>query len=290
MSDKVNCFLIGAQKSGSTALARYMEQIDKVCVSSPKATNYFNHSFYKSFQIKSYSEYKNTFKNKKAKYFCDASDCYHADSESLAKIKKYNENAKVIFIIRELSSMIVSLHEHLVWAGYQKEHDLNRAWSNGERASGKYKEYLDYKGITSIGNQAQVAYDLFGDNLLILSSSELREQPLKVINRICKFLDVEELDKIEKVVVNERVRRKSKIISLINNIIPSTIKTRIKISLNSKGIEIDGIVRKINMSKKTEKEGKIEKKIVIDKNIQLHIDKQNKIISNVMSKYESSTS
>lgn len=286
MSDKVNCFLIGAQKSGSTALAKYIEQIDDVCVSSPKATNYFNSLFNKSFQVSTYDEYKKAFTKKNVKYYCDASDCYHADVNALIKIKQYNENAKVIFITRNISNMIESLHEHLLWAGYQDCHDLNEAWFNGYKASGKYKSYLDYKWISSIGTQAKIAFDLFGDNLIIVNSAELRNNPLHVVNKICDFLEVDQLDKVDKVVANESVRSKSKLISTINNVISPKIKTWVKLKLNSKGVELDGVIRKLNKSKKP----KAKIKTTFNDDIELHVQQQNKILSQVMSYYESNNS
>lgn len=283
MSDKVNCFLIGAQKSGSTALAKYLEQIEDVCVSSPKATNYFNSSFYKSFQITRYQEYRDSFKKKNVKYFCDASDCYHADLNALNKIKQYNEDAKVIFITREISSMIESLHEHLLWAGYQDNHDINEAWNNSYKASGKYRSYLDYKWISSIGTHAKFAYDIFGKNLLIIDSADLRKDPLKVINQICEFLELEKLKEVREVVANEGVNSKSVLLSKVNNLIPPALKTWLKLKFDSKGIKLDGVTRKLNKSKGN----KERNKVILNENIKHHIKQQDMLLSQVISYYES---
>ena len=49
---KVNLFLVGAQKSGSTALAEYLSQHNDIEVSTPKAPNYFSDLFVKSYSLR----------------------------------------------------------------------------------------------------------------------------------------------------------------------------------------------------------------------------------------------
>jgi len=259
---KVNLFLVGAQKSGSTALAEYLSQHNDIEVSTPKAPNYFSDLFVKSYSLNVYEEYKRCFK-KESKYLCDASDCYHADIDALEKIKTYNSDAKLIMAIRNPYKMLVSLHEHLLWAGYEDIDDLNEAWSlQGERRNGellpKYcpsSSFLDYKSLCSVGEHSRNAVNIFGrSNVLFIKTSNLKNNPIEVMKDITAFLEIDQPLEIKAVSSNEAVRAKFKFLTVLNRNIPPYIKVWVKNILLKIGFNIDGKFKSLNGIKITKGE------------------------------------
>jgi hypothetical protein len=251
---KVNLFLVGAQKSGSTALAEYLSQHNEIEVSMPKAPNYFSELFVKAYSIKKYKQYKQCFK-KDAKYLCDASDCYHADIEALKKIKAYNSNAKIIMVLRNPYSMLGSLHDHLIWAGYENIEDLNAAWAAqlhrkvGELVP-KYcpsTSFLDYHSLCSIGQHCKNILNIFYlDNVFFVKTTELKKNPTGVMKSITDFLELDEIRDVKKVSSNESVKERLKILTVLNRKFPSFLKVKIKNIFMGLGVNLDGKFRSLN--------------------------------------------
>lgn len=255
MADNVNLFLIGAQKSGSTALASFLDQHSDISVSRPKAPNYFNRKFKKDFQITSLKEYHNLFDFSKM-YQCDASDCYHADPTALRMIYEYNPSAKVIMILRDPLKMMISLHSHLMWAGYEDEENLNKAFAmESSRRLGselprrcKDPAFIFYRDLCGIGDQIELLIDIFGrEKLLFLVSQDLKNNPVECMNNIFDWLAVPPYSIDESSgFKNESVRPRFKIISEFNGMISPRFKTSIKMLLIRLGINADGLMRRVN--------------------------------------------
>lgn len=255
---KVNLFLIGNQKSGSTALAEYLDQHPRICLSKPKATNYFDRTFEKSYKVTTEEAYMKAFSNMKANYLCDASDSYHVDINTLKRIFAYNPDSKILVILRNPFSMLKSLHEHVLWAGYEDIEDINDAWSAYQEREAGFGvpagcpsiSYLNYSSNCSIGSQLKNLYSIFPDeNIYVCQSEDLRHDRLSVLNGIFDFLDLPGLDYIEEVNANEAVREKSRTLTLINRKIPVQVKMYLKNIFLKFGINLDGSFRKLNGAK-----------------------------------------
>jgi hypothetical protein len=256
--NKVNLFLVGNQKSGSTALAKYLDQHDDVCVSSPKATNYFSNLFVKSYRLNEYSKYKASFKIIESRYFCDASDCYHADKKAIEDIYRYNSDAKIVVVVRNPFSMLNSLHQHLVWAGYEDINNVNEAWHQYViREGGKNiprdcpsLSFLNYRSICSVGSQMEYILKIFPrENVMVCFTEDLKFSKERVLGEIFKFLDLKELKSIVNINTNEAVEERSRLLTKINRRIPSGVKVALKNFSAALGYELDGKFRVLNGKK-----------------------------------------
>lgn len=283
MSDKVNCFLIGAQKSGSTALAEYLTQHSDISISKPKAPNFFSDKFHKTFKVKSHREYRTLFDFSK-KIRCDASDCYHADLEALKKISNYNKDSKIIMILRDPEKMLLSLHQHLIWNGYENVDDINLCFNLiSDRRRGNSiptkcpdKNYLMYDDLCAIGNQILALNEIFPQkNVKYISSKKLRNNKMEVLNELCDWLEVDRFKNVHTVASNEAVELRSSILRDISNNISPVVKTRIKIILSKLGFSSDGLMRKINGKKST-----VKKNVNISTEIRDFCNKQRELVFN----------
>ena len=98
---KVNIFIIGAQKSGTSALHSYMLNHREIIGGKVKEINYFNH---KEKYAKGDNWYHNQFVKplfyKPKKYFIDSTPQYITDENVAEMIFQYNPNAHIIVLLR----------------------------------------------------------------------------------------------------------------------------------------------------------------------------------------------
>lgn len=256
--DKVNLFLIGAQKSGSTALAGYLSQHPSISTPIIKAPNFFNTRYYKSFQIKNIDEYLGLYDFSKT-YQLDPSDCYHSDVEALKKIKKYNCNARIVMIIREPASMLRSLHQHLLWTGHEDEPNLNIAFSLvGDRRNGSNipkgcidPTYLKYSEMCNVGEQVRMILELFDrKNVFFVSSRQLKENKFSCVDGIFQWLSLDNVELNDALIEkNVAVVPRYKLLTTVNNMVSPKLKTYLKLKLGHLGVNLEGIMRKVNGKK-----------------------------------------
>lgn len=255
LGSKVNLFLIGAQKSGSTSLVDLLRRCKQVSLPVHKAPNYFNTKFKKDFQIKSYKQYHGAFDHSKL-YRCDASDCYHADRNALLKIKEYNPDAKIVMILRDPKKMLLSLYSHLRWKGVENANDASHAMMlEDARRRGKNLpamcsdvNYLMYTQLCNIGDQVEfLSREFVSENLYFISLDDLNMQQERTLENLLERLGISEVD-LDCALPNSnsKVVARSKILSFIFLLVPSWVKTRVKLFFGRFGINLDGITRKLN--------------------------------------------
>jgi hypothetical protein len=188
----VSCFVIGAQKSGTTSLATMLDAHPQVCVSSPKEPLFFSKNYDRGVQW-----YENCFQNADRAVLVDASPDYSRgptdmfpvgpsyDSENFqhipGRIHEYNPEAKFIYIMRDPISRTYSSYWHNIRAGYETD-----SFEACVRESDRYLVASDYFG------QLQNFLEFFTidrfhfiifENLIDNFSSELR--------RCCEFLNID---------------------------------------------------------------------------------------------------
>lgn len=255
LGSKVNLFLIGAQKSGSTSLADLLRRCTDISLPAHKAPNYFNTKFKKDFQIKSCKVYHRAFDHKMS-YRCDSSDCYHADRNALLRIKKYNSDAKIVMIVRDPKKMLLSLYSHLRWKGVENANDASHAMALEEdRKNGKSVpamcsdvNYLMYTNICNIGDQIEFLFAEFkAENVYILSLDDLHVQPEKTVEKLLAWLGISDYDfDCELPNSNSRVVARFRILSLVFLLIPVRLKTSLKMFFGRMGVNLHGITRTLN--------------------------------------------
>lgn len=106
---KVNLFIIGEQKCGTTSLFSLLSRNVEVLTATMKECHYFGTP--KSVNDKGYAHYHRTFRHllyKKYSYLVDASPDYFADENVHQDIYHYNPAAKIILMLRDPVQRFIS--------------------------------------------------------------------------------------------------------------------------------------------------------------------------------------
>ncbi len=190
---KVNLFVVGAPKAGTTTLFQVLSSLN--CISSPKIKepNFFFTGDYNSYtikKVKSLYQYHSLYQDKEYIYKIDASPSYLKCPESAYKIKKYNENAKIVIIIRDPIDRAISNWKMDLTEGFTRGDfkslflaDLN---SNSTRIQFDYFKSSCYSG------GIERFYSFFKrENVLVLLFEHLQNSPNFFYDRISHFLGIE---------------------------------------------------------------------------------------------------
>jgi hypothetical protein len=212
-------FVVGAAKSGTTALWKYFQKHPEIFVTdsiSNKELGYYSNQY----GIKS--------KKKYLSYFCEAKPnqmigevchVYLTSEESAEWIKKDVPGAKIIIMLRNPVERAYSLYNWMAMHGYESEKSFEKALIQedelllGTKSKSKllhrfYKNYLYFNsGLYNL--QVMRFYKSFDKkNVLVLEYSDFMKNQSEILKEIFRFLNVNSNIKIEKLNTNmsKRIR------------------------------------------------------------------------------------
>lgn len=217
LKNKVNLFVIGAMKAGTTSFNDLLSQHPSIYYSPIKEPHYFVNELPKSVyepsrffniedyfenkfpeklhiaQIKKEDHYKKLFSlaTDNYKYLAEGSTCYIHAPESAEKIYQYNPKAKVILVTREPLKRAFSHYNMDVGMGrtkdsFQNEIDTNLADYN----SGKLSNW-SYLGMSLYYQNAKRYRDLFGPNFMIVPFEDLLKDKESTLQKVFNFIEIE---------------------------------------------------------------------------------------------------
>jgi hypothetical protein len=236
-NSKVSLFIVGAQKSGTSALHNYLLKHPDIIGGVKKEINFFNHPEKFEQGINWYhKQYSRPLFYKQKKIYLDSTPQYLSDDGVAKKIHNYNTNAKIIILLREPISRAYS-----AWNMYKqfselpaerkesllKSHIPHQQVPNFERLINRtpfytFDEYVNkelnfgklfdyYPNIIKRGiykPQLKPYIDLFGfENVMIYESEYFKNNKLEVTNTILEksFLDPLRIDTTNLKPVHSRV-------------------------------------------------------------------------------------
>ncbi|MBS3991663.1 MAG: sulfotransferase [Erysipelothrix sp.] len=196
MKHKVNLFLVGAAKSGTTSLYKMFGQHPDIFVGVKKEPHFFAKDLFnpsKRYRQRLCLTQEDYFKNyhnaNNEAYYLDASVYYMYFEEVAQRLFDYNPEAKIIMILRSPIQRFYSHYKML-----RKEGVINTSLKDF------IKHPIDNNGLNVLKmgeyqNAVQRFEDLFENQCLILDFSELKHSE-KVMDKICDFLNIEKIDNI----------------------------------------------------------------------------------------------
>ena len=109
---KINCFLIGAPKCGTSTLYELFNSCDEIETSEKKELHFFSRdkvlkSPYKVYPPRSINDYHQNYKFKRD-IIVDTSPSYWNDDKALERIKNYNPSSKIIILYRDPIERVIS--------------------------------------------------------------------------------------------------------------------------------------------------------------------------------------
>ena len=128
--NKPSFFIVGAPKSGTTALSKYLSDHEDIFFSKPKETNYFATDFnLKMRHVSRFSNYLLLFKSAKKNQLCgEGSIWYLYSSKAIKNIYSFNPKSKIIIMLRNPGEMVYSLHYQKIFSLDENIKNFNDAW------------------------------------------------------------------------------------------------------------------------------------------------------------------
>jgi hypothetical protein len=198
---KVNLFLIGAPKCGTTSLANYLHEHPQIKLGSKKEPHYFNFDM-KNRYADSISAYSDIYKDLNSKYILDASVWYYYSEKAMREIIKYNPEAKFIYMVREPVSLFYSLHQELLNTYEETKKSPQEAWHiSFERMGGKKiptftkeKTLLYYPETCALGKRLEHILQYVDlKNLIVIDFKQFAQHTSYVYDEILSKLELEKV-------------------------------------------------------------------------------------------------
>jgi len=209
---KPNFFIVGAPRSGTTALYHYLKQHPDIFMSDYTEPHYFCTDFHREsdkffnkkirFPIRTNQNYLRLFKNaSNEKLIGEATPEYLYSKDAAKNIYHFNPYAKIIISLRNPVDFLFSLHAQLLVYSGEDIPDFEKALDiETERRKGRYipkgllwPSSLYYSDRIKYSEQVQRFYDNFSkDQIKIIIFEDFKKDNLGVYKDILKFLGVDD--------------------------------------------------------------------------------------------------
>lgn len=201
---RVDCFLVGAPKCGTTALAATLAGIPKIAFSSPKEPHFFTTDLPEKVQkptdVEGYHQRYFPAVKPPGTLWCDGSIWSMYSEVALPAIRAYNPRAKIIAVLRDPARAAFSLHQQQIFQRNEDILDFPAAWAMSERRFARLDapatisvdpRELAYRQVFDFHAQLCRIFECFPvEQVLILQHRDLLENGEDTLRRVCAFLGV----------------------------------------------------------------------------------------------------
>lgn len=255
---KPNFFIVGAKKSGTTAMFEYLKQHPDVFLCDPKEPAYFGKDLGIPDVVATERDYLKLFAGaQNEKIIGEGSTWYINSSNAAREIHQFNPQAKILIMLRNPVDMIHSLHSYLIWMGWETIENFEEALEAEEdRKQGRRIPYpmypvrpLLYREMVAYSQQVQNYLDVFGEaQTKIIIFDDFKNDARAAFKETCEFLGIDSAFEphIEKVNENRSVRNPKlhslltrpnpKLKQMVRSVMPQSVRARMGeklITLNS---------------------------------------------------------
>lgn len=213
MSQRVSFLICGAQKAGTTALDSYLRLHPDLILPGVKEAHFFDRETvnWQAPEGAYANDYHAMFDKKKTGLWGESTPVYMYWEPCAGRIYQYNNNLRMIAILRNPISRAYS-HWHMEYqrgreklgfiAAIQREAKLRK-----NRIIGQHR-ILSYVDRGYYSKQLQRLWKFFGrENVLVLRQEELMDCPQSLLERVYTFLGVSSIP------LTETIRRNSTVYS-----------------------------------------------------------------------------
>src|SRR5687768_16600815 len=191
-----NFLIIGAMKSGTTALYYYLEQHPEIYMSPVKEPNFFSAQEQENAadtvtDIGTYQQLFGGAAGKKA--IGEASHSYLYDPGAAAEIRRYVPEARLIAIFRNPIDRAYSHFLHMVRSGAEPLDDFAQALQEEEVGIHKERTFQDYIGRGLYYNQLRRYFGTFPrEQVRVYLYEDLSGAPISAVQDAFRFLKVDD--------------------------------------------------------------------------------------------------
>lgn len=194
---KVDFFIVGAPKAGTTSLYHYLSEHPQVEMSSQKEPDYFSDKaiheqgmYYTKNRVNSLDKYESLFVQKESVVYGEASVSYLFYENVAEDIKKYNPNAKIIIMLRNpieraFSHYLMDYRLGLISDSFE---NVLAKKSKHKNAHLFYQQYIE---VSKYAKQIQRYLDFFEkDNILFIDYEDFKINVSKTVDQVYNFLHI----------------------------------------------------------------------------------------------------
>lgn len=225
---KPNLFILGAPKCGTTSLADYLQQHNKIQLSNPKETGYFSKDItLKSCSIQNDTAYLNDCfdqTDKNSSIFAEGSTTYFYSENAVKKIERFSPGSKYIVMLRNPVDLVISHYYQQLKIGYENQTEFYQAWTmQEERLKGKKIPLtceipfnLQYTEIGFLGKYLEKIYkQVTKDRVKIIFFEDFIYDTEKSYNDVLLFLNLPTDNLIKFSIKNKGMRPKFILLSIM---------------------------------------------------------------------------
>jgi len=191
---KPNLFLVGAPRSGTTALYLYLRSHPEVAVGLYKEPHFFAPDLQDPDFFRDEGAYLELYSHATTElYVLDGSVWYLYSETAAERIHQFDPAARIVMLLRNPADMVLSIHAHHVYTGYQELEDFSAAYhSVGRNVTASFREELPYRRIARYGEQLSRYLDKFdADQIHVSLYEDLKRDPAGVYGGLMRFLGLQ---------------------------------------------------------------------------------------------------
>ncbi len=207
-------FIIGAQKAGTNSLANYLSSQRGIIPPWHKEISFFNNdthfengdSWYKSFFSTNFIRFLRDKKNNVNTITFDASANYFEEIKSANRIKQFNQDAKIIVILRDPVMRAWSHYKMAVAYGFEEKTfndalklETERITQNTRRHNFAFQR-LGYRSKGEYVTYLKHWMNLFGNNILVLFYEDIFANKITELQKIHDFIGLKNKAEPEKLI------------------------------------------------------------------------------------------
>ncbi len=202
-----NFLIVGAAKSGTTALHEYLQQHPQVYMTPSKETNFFafegevvdfngpGDDGIQSFSLTALETYQGEFKQVTNELALgEACPSYLYLPKAAKTIKKYIPDSRLIVILRNPVERAYANFLHLVRDNREPHNDFMLALKDeANRIKNNWEWFWHYIQVGYYGEQLQRYYEIFSPSQIkVCLYEDLQEKPVELIQDICRFVKIDD--------------------------------------------------------------------------------------------------
>ncbi|MDO6712207.1 sulfotransferase domain-containing protein [Aliiglaciecola sp. 2_MG-2023] len=196
----INFIGIGAQKCASSWIYEVLRNSPQACLSDVKELDFFSYYY-----DKGYEWYESNFSNLEKSVVGEISPSYFYNSDVPQRVFDYNKDMKIVLSLRDPIKRMFSNHLHEVRAGnitgenikFENAFNNNPLYFIQSSYAEHLKKWMQYFTL---------------DNIHVVFQENVKNNPQKVSNDLCQFLDIDQLELMEVSAVNASLQNKNPII------------------------------------------------------------------------------
>ena len=200
---KPNFFIVGAPKSGTTAMADYLRGHPDIFLSDPKEPFFWCEdmpSLRRCEHVEDLSSYLALFWGARDQTAIgEGSTLYLYSKVAIDLLHQFQSECRLIVMVRNPLELAPAFHMQMCFHFFEDEPNFEKAWSLQElRAMGRHlpvgcnePALLQYRRLASLGAQVQRLFQTVPRNqVLLLSFDEFRRNPGGAYRRVLEFLQL----------------------------------------------------------------------------------------------------